>query len=330
MAEITGADVWVGDTGQKVRADCFGSNAAIACPNCDGYPVYLSAKSAKRGSSADCPSVCKNCGCAIHVHGDVGLEPCKFVIISIVQSQGMAQPADDPDFEKQLVVVREFFDHEVMGYMVEDIKSLQNDIEAEGKNYGACAAPLALAVCSAMNRLGALAGANDPKEILVAEKTAEWLKFFCEHYMQAPKTGEWPYKTKAFQRVLYEIFRNGLAHQYMPKAAGITRNPAIEEVISEKDGLVILQSDLLATDFCEAVNRVGEKIAKGENHRSLISKIYKGLVFLERKDEPLARKLLAALRKRSEFHYISIEGANAEISGTMSPTISGSKTPGSV
>jgi hypothetical protein len=245
------------------------------------------------------------------------------VIISIVQPQTVAQPAIDPDFEKQLGVVREFFDHEVRGYMVEDIKSLQNSVEAMDRAYGGCAAPLALMVCSAMNRLGALIGANDPKEILVPEKTSEWLKLFCEQYMQPPRTGEWPYKTQTFQRVLYEIFRNGLAHQYMPKAAGITRDPGIKEVISEKEGLVVLQSDLLANDFCNAVDRLGDKIEQGENHSALISRIYEGLMVVAYKDKILAKKWLEALRKRDEF--IVLNGAGAEISGTTA-TVSGTTT----
>jgi hypothetical protein len=336
MAEITDAEVRVGDTGQKVRADCFGHNAAIECPNCDGYPVYLCAKTTKRGSSTGDPSICRNCGCQINVLDDVGPGHLELVNISVVQSQRLERPVVDPDFEEQLAAVREFFAHEVMGYMVKDIKSLQNGIKAEGRKYGECAAPLALVVCSAMNRLGELIGANDPKEIFIAEKTSEWLKCFCEQYMQAPRTGEWPYKTQAFQKVLYEVFRNGLAHQYMPKSAAITRDPGVKSVIAEKDGLVVLQSDLLANDFCDAVNRLGEKIAKAENHGPLISRIHKGLMFVAYKDEPLAKIWLEALRKRPEFGHLVLDGADAETSGTTTTisgtttTISGTKTTVSV
>jgi hypothetical protein len=69
MATITDAVVRVRETGQGIRADCFGNNAAIECPKCY-YPVLLIARPDQRGSAANNPGICRHCGCRVWVLDD--------------------------------------------------------------------------------------------------------------------------------------------------------------------------------------------------------------------------------------------------------------------
>ncbi|HEU0079865.1 MAG TPA: hypothetical protein VFQ76_19620 [Longimicrobiaceae bacterium] len=71
MAKIKDAVVRVGSTGQVLRADCVGNNAAVECPGCLGYPVLLIARPDQHGSSAKNPGRCRHCGCRVYITDDV-------------------------------------------------------------------------------------------------------------------------------------------------------------------------------------------------------------------------------------------------------------------
>jgi len=71
MATITDATVRVWATGQTLRSDCYGNNAAIECPNCLAYPVLLVAWKNQRGTSLKNPAICRTCGCRVHIVSDV-------------------------------------------------------------------------------------------------------------------------------------------------------------------------------------------------------------------------------------------------------------------
>jgi DNA-directed RNA polymerase subunit RPC12/RpoP len=71
MATITDAVVRVELTGQIVRADCFGNNAAIECPHCLSYPVLLIARKDQRGTSKKKPATCRQCGAKVHIVDDI-------------------------------------------------------------------------------------------------------------------------------------------------------------------------------------------------------------------------------------------------------------------
>ena len=75
MAIITGAVVLVQESGQELRSECFGNNAAIECPSCLKYPVILIARRYQRGSSARNPGICRNCGCGIYITADLSHGP---------------------------------------------------------------------------------------------------------------------------------------------------------------------------------------------------------------------------------------------------------------
>lgn len=61
MARVTDAKIIFQSTGKVLRADCFGNNIAVECPNCSSHPVLLIARPSQRGSSKDNPGLCRNC-----------------------------------------------------------------------------------------------------------------------------------------------------------------------------------------------------------------------------------------------------------------------------
>jgi len=75
------AVVRVEASGQVVRADCFGNNAAVECPACLHYPVLLIARRNQRGASSANPGKCRHCGARIHITDDVAQD--EFQILNL-------------------------------------------------------------------------------------------------------------------------------------------------------------------------------------------------------------------------------------------------------
>ncbi len=71
MATITDAAVRSVQTGQTLKADCFGNNAAVVCLLCKSQPVLLIARPNQRGNSPENPGVCRQCGCRIYIVDEV-------------------------------------------------------------------------------------------------------------------------------------------------------------------------------------------------------------------------------------------------------------------
>ncbi len=84
MATITNAVVRIQESGQSLRSDCFGNNAAIECPRCLRYPVLLVARPNQRGSSADNPGVCRHCGCSVYITEDVAQEQLDTFTVTVI------------------------------------------------------------------------------------------------------------------------------------------------------------------------------------------------------------------------------------------------------
>jgi len=83
MATITDAAVRVKATGQTLRSDCFGNNAAIECPKCLAYLVLLIAWENQRGASLENPGVCRHCGCRVYIVDDVRQDNLSVVNVAI-------------------------------------------------------------------------------------------------------------------------------------------------------------------------------------------------------------------------------------------------------
>lgn len=81
MAKITGATVRL-KSGDPVKADCYGNNAAIICPVCGKNPVLIIARPDQKGSCKQKPAVC-DCGTNIWFDppADALVEPIKVVTL---------------------------------------------------------------------------------------------------------------------------------------------------------------------------------------------------------------------------------------------------------
>ena len=77
------AVVRVAASGQAVRADCFGNNAAVECPACLAYPVLLIALKGWRGASSDKPGKCRHCSARIHITDDVAQDELHIVNLAV-------------------------------------------------------------------------------------------------------------------------------------------------------------------------------------------------------------------------------------------------------
>ena len=81
MATTTDAVVKLHPSGQSVRADCFGNNVAIECPQCLQYPILIVALPNQRGASEQNPAICRHCGCRVIITDD--LSPTVLLIVNI-------------------------------------------------------------------------------------------------------------------------------------------------------------------------------------------------------------------------------------------------------
>lgn len=82
MVRITGAKVKL-KTGEPVKADCNGNNAAIICPDCKANPVLITARPNQKGSDKQHTAEC-SCGTNIWMDppAEVLNEPVKEITIT--------------------------------------------------------------------------------------------------------------------------------------------------------------------------------------------------------------------------------------------------------
>lgn len=84
MPSITDAVVRMAGSGQVLRSDCFGNNAAVECPKCLNYPVLVIARPTQRGSSAANPGRCRRCGCGIYIVDDLNVDRLDVLDLDVV------------------------------------------------------------------------------------------------------------------------------------------------------------------------------------------------------------------------------------------------------
>jgi hypothetical protein len=82
MASLTDAVVRVAETGQTLRADCVGNNAAVECPICTLYPVLMIAVEHQQGTGINNPAICRHCGARFRILDDVTQE--RLAVVNIV------------------------------------------------------------------------------------------------------------------------------------------------------------------------------------------------------------------------------------------------------
>lgn len=87
MPSITDAVVRMLGTGQVLRSDCFGNNAAVECPKCLSYPVLIIAVRNQRGSSPVNPGRCRRCGCGVFIVDDLNVDRLDVIDLDMVDEQ---------------------------------------------------------------------------------------------------------------------------------------------------------------------------------------------------------------------------------------------------
>jgi hypothetical protein len=108
MPTITDAVVRMLGTGQVLRSDCFGNNAAVECPQCLSYPVLIIARPNQRGSSPINPGRCRRCGCSVFIVDDLRADRLDVIDLDIVDQQGSStdavQPGSDLDAGRSIAI----------------------------------------------------------------------------------------------------------------------------------------------------------------------------------------------------------------------------------
>jgi hypothetical protein len=199
------------------------------------------------------------------------------------------------DYEIAHERVSNFFTNEVTQYMRGDLNRL-----ALIQDDPACTVPESLAVFAVLDLFGFLMRRDDQAEFCLntplliqqQEKGNHWdeaignqisriksvrdstrinIEYMIYNWMEAVAPGD--YSNGLNSAFLVTLFRNGGAHQFLPKAAGISKMDADQELITiikvdKGFPLPILNQNRFRNDMLKALNRIQEVI-QTENDREL-------------------------------------------------------------
>lgn len=141
------------------------------------------------------------------------------------------------------------------GWMLHDLDNLTKIAVLPGAS-GNCNFPIALYVFSCIEFLGQLTN-KDPMPKTNYTKTAI-LGFFDDFFPEVDKNN-----IKSYEDSFVNIFRNGLAHNYFAKNAGISRK-ASELLRVDENGKLILDADTLVEAFRKAIENLKQSITSSE------------------------------------------------------------------
>lgn len=180
------------------------------------------------------------------------------------------------------------------------IRWMRSDIEAMKNNN--INFPLALSVLAYMEFLGSIFTGNPLGD---RENADEYMKECFEN-----KRNDYPIE------VLWDVFRNGLAHEYFARGGVANGNerPAIQV---GADGLKVLYSKTLADDFLESLKIFETKLSQ-EKLDVRLSKLVKGTEDLTQKhkkyENQLGSNVFAANIVSSVFAGIAVRPIVSELS----------------
>jgi hypothetical protein len=123
MTKITDAVVRLIGTGQVLRSDCQGNNAAVECPKCLSYPVLIIARPNQRGSSATKPGRCRRCGCGIFIVDDLNADYLEIIDLDVVDEAGSEVSVAPPSEEGNPIPIDDFisFVHTLEGETIQTL-----------------------------------------------------------------------------------------------------------------------------------------------------------------------------------------------------------------
>ena len=154
----------------------------------------------------------------------------------------------------------QFFDDVVSGWKIGDLDNLETKIPHVSSTNGNCNFPIALYVFSCLEFLGYLTSptlieSKNPG-FTAARINAYMDMFFDPGYLSQIA----PHRTK-----FVTIFRNGLAHEYFAKGAGVSRNTGILLRV-DFTGIIILDADEMYKAFKKSVEKLKKDITDNKDN----------------------------------------------------------------
>lgn len=166
-----------------------------------------------------------------------------------------------PHDEMKVAEVRSFHFLRINDYICGDLQSL---LAVPKKRNGACNFPIALYSLSCMDYLGFLT--SEKKLKTNGTDTLARIRTFGDKYFsefaKGSIAGRWSDLT--------QIFRHGLSHTFFPKGGGVARGNG-QEILSDQDGITVLNADALAREVINAMSRLGDDV---KNNESLCLRIF--------------------------------------------------------
>ena len=171
------------------------------------------------------------------------------------------------ELKKEQGWVNGFFQQVIRGWMIGDLKRLTENILPIPNSDGNCNFPISLYVFSCIEFLGYLTTEDfdSIKDGPGGYSSRRIITFIENFFPDESKREIEPYKA-----LFVNIFRNGLAHEYFAKSAGISRS--VEHLLyKDSTGNLILDADRFASTFEQSTTKLKEKIASDDN---LVKRIY--------------------------------------------------------
>lgn len=154
--------------------------------------------------------------------------------------------------DRKITALNYFIAQVVDGWMLSDLTTLTAIPHRSGAA-GNCNFPIALYTFACIEFLGQLTSVTPINHNQPDYTKNSILSFIDNFFPDDFKQKLRPYKVR-----FVNIFRNGLAHNYFAKAAGVSRTKI--EPFSVEDGHLVLDADRFADAFKSAVNKLKETI----------------------------------------------------------------------
>jgi len=140
----------------------------------------------------------------------------------------------------------------VDGWMLNDLKRLINDIPHRSSEAGNCNFPIALYIFACIEFLGQLTLSTPMSGSSYTQASIMGFidDFFPDNFKE---------KLRPYRDNFVNIFRNGLAHNYFAKYAGVSRTES-EPLQVNADGMLILDADLFTEAFRSGINKLKKSI----------------------------------------------------------------------
>lgn len=146
----------------------------------------------------------------------------------------------------------------VDGWMLKDLERLSNDIPHRPGEAGNCNFPIALYVFACIEFLGQLTSVTPITQN--QSYTRDSIMGFIDDFFP----DDFKQKIQPHRGNFVNIFRNGLAHNYFAKSAGISRTES-EPLRVNDHGMLILDADRFADAFKLAIEKLKESIITDVN-----------------------------------------------------------------